>query len=284
MKTWTLFFMLAIGAGLRAQSVAHCTIYNEEGIRFTVYLNGEKQNETPQDRVRMINLTQDYYKIRIQFYNDSIPAIEHNIFQLTNGTGNKVDAVHVIRRNKKGEYGLHWKSQSDWPQYIEDKPTVVVVNNGVQQTTTTTTTTSDPGGNRFNFGVPGGNISINTGGAGAATTTRETTTTTNVAAPIAGAAPCTGNVLTQSEFADALKSIGARSTDEGKMLSAKQILSANCVNVDMVKSVLKLFNTDDKKLEIATYAYSNTVDKGSYYKLNSEFTSESSIDALHKTI
>ena len=168
------------------------------------------------------------------------------------------------------------------PRYIEDKPTVVVVNNGVQQTTTTTTTT-EPDGNRISFGVPGGHVSINTGGSGASTT-RETTTTTTAAAPAAGTAPCTGNILTQNEFADALKSINARSTEDGKLSSAKQVLSANCVNVEMVRSVMKLFTTDDKKLEVAKYAYANTVDKGSYYKLNGEFANESSIDALNSAI
>lgn len=282
MRILTLLLLIAASFAARAQSVAHCTIYNEYGIRFTVYLNGEKKNEVPQDRVRIINLTQDYYKIKIEFDNDSIPPIERKIFQLTNGNGGKVDAVHIIRPNKKGEWGLHWKSQSDYPEYIQDKPTVVVVNNGVQQTTTTTTT-SEPEGNRFSFGTPHGTVSINTGGSGTATT-HETTTTTIAGTPVAGAAPCSGNILTQNEFADALKSIGARSTEDGKLLSAKQILSANCVNVEMVKSVMKLFNTDDKKLEVAKYAYGNTVDKGSYYKLNSEFSSESSIDELNKAI
>ena len=282
MRILTLFLLLASALTIQAQGVAHCTIYNEYGIPFTVYLNGEKKNEVPQDRVRIINLTQDYYKIKIVFDTDTIPPIERKIFQLTDGHGYKVDAVHVIKRNKKGEYHLHWKSQSSFPPYIEDKPTIVVVNNGAQQTTTTTTT-REPDGNRISFATPHGNVSINTGGSGTATT-RETTTTTSVAAPVASAAPCSGNILTQSEFADALKSIGARSTEEGKLLSAKQILSANCVNVEMVKSVMKLFTTDEKKLEVAKYAYNNTVDKGSYYKLNSEFTSESSIDELNKAI
>lgn len=282
MRLIALLTFIVIAISAQAQSVAHCTIYNEEGVRFTVYLNGEKMNEVPQDRVRMINLTQNYYKIKIEFDGDSIPPIERKIFQLTNGDGFKVDAVHIIKRNKKGEWGLHWKSQSNYPKYIEDKPTVVVVNNGVQQTTTTTTT-SEPDGNRISFGVPGGSVSINTGGSGASTT-RETTTTTTVGTAAVGNSPCTGNVLTQNEFADALKSINARSTEDGKLSSAKQVLSANCVNVEMVKSIMKLFATDEKKLEVAKYAYNNTVDKGSYYKLNSEFANESSIDALNNAI
>ena len=282
MRMFTTLVMVVLAIVLKAQGVAHCTIYNEEGIRFTVYLNGEKMNEVPQDRVRMINLTQNYYKIKVEFDGDSIPPIERKIFQLTNADGIKVDAIHILKRNKKGEWGLHWKSQSVAPRYIEDKPTVVVVNNGVQQTTTTTTT-SEPDGNHISFGVPGGHVSINTGSSGASTT-RETTTTTTAATAAVGASPCTGNILTQNEFADALKSISARSTDDGKLLSAKQVLSANCVNVEMVKNVMKLFSTDDKKLEVAKYAYANTVDKGSYYKLNSEFANESSIDALNSAI
>lgn len=283
MKYFNLLLLLVACYIVNAQGVAHCLIYNEEGIRFTVYLNGEKMNETPLDRVRMINLTQNYYKIKIEFDTDSIPAIERKIFQLTNADGIKVDAVHIIKRNKKGEWGLHWKSQSVAPARIEDKPTVVVVNNGVQQTTTTTTTEQDA--NRVSFGVPGGSVSFSTGGSGN-TTTRETTTTTTTggSTTAVGTSPCSGNILTQNEFADALKSINARSSEDGKLSSAKQILSANCVNVEMVKSVMKLFTTDEKKLEVAKYAYSNTVDKGSYYKLNSEFANESSIDALNNAI
>lgn len=281
MKFFNLLFILLTGYVMNAQGVAHCLIYNEDKIPFTVYLNGEKMNETPQDRVRIINLTQNYYKIKIEFATDTIPPIERKIFQLTNADGIKVDAVHIIKRNKKGEWGLHWKSQSVAPARIEDKPTVVVVNNGVQQTTTTT----QEDGNRVSFGVPGGHVSFNTGGSGNSTT-RETTTTTTTGgnATAVGASPCTGNILTQNEFADALKSINARSTEDGKLSSAKQVISANCLNVEMVKSVMKLFTADDKKLEVAKYAYNNTVDKGSYYKLNSEFANESSIDALNNAI
>lgn len=282
MKFFNLLFLLLTGIMLNAQSVAHCLIYNEDHIRFTVYLNGEKMNETPLERVRMINLTQNYYKIKIEFDTDSIPPIERKIFQLTNGDGMKVDAVHIIKRNKKGEWNLHWKSQSNYPKYIEDKPTVVVVNNGVQQTTTTTT--SEPDGNRISFGVPGGSVSINTGSTGSNTVRETTTTTTSGSTTAVGASPCTGNILTQNEFTDALKSINARSSDDGKLSSAKQVLSANCVNVEMVKSVMKIFSTDEKKLEVAKFAYNNTVDKGSYYKLNSEFANESSIDALNNAI
>jgi hypothetical protein len=189
-----------------------------------------------------------------------------------------------MKKNNKGEWVLRWKSQSVFPPYIEtDKPTIIVMGNTPVQQTTTTTQTSQPAGTQVNIGIPGGNVSFNTGGAAGGTTTRETTTT--ITTPVASTtAPCTGNILSQNEFNDALKSIAARSTEDGRLLSARQVLSASCLNVTMVKSVMKLFTTDDKKLDIAKYAYANTVDKGSYYKLNDEFANESSIDELNKAI
>jgi hypothetical protein len=52
----------------------------------------------------------------------------------------------------------------------------------------------------------------------------------------------------------------------------------------MVKKVLQIFPSEDKKLEIAKFSYAHTIDQGNYFKLNSEFKNESSIDELNKVI
>jgi hypothetical protein len=272
-----------------AQRVSHVTIYCEEHYKFTVYLNGEKKNDQPQENVRIINLTQPYYKLRIEFEDVTLNAIERKIFQLTNSTGGPVDAVHIIKLNKKGEMVMHWKSQTEYPPYIEtNKPTVVVVQGGtaVQQTTTTRTETTEAGGTHVSFGVPGGSVSFNTGDGGAPV--KEKTTTTTVVSGGAVAAvtttPCQGTIPGEDDFNDALKSIAARSTEDGKLLSAKQIISSNCLTCAEVKKIMGLFTTEESKLAVAKFAYPHTVDQGSYYKVNSEFKNESSIDELNKAI
>lgn len=275
------------GSLLHASFYSHVTIYSEDQVKFTVYLNGEKQNEEPQDRVRIVNLTQSYYKIKIEFADPAIPPIERKVFQLTDAHGSPVDATHKIKKDKKGEYVLRWQSQTTYPGYIDDRPSVVVVNNGgntvVRETTTTQAQTVAPGGVQMSFGVPGGNISIGNGVAVPAQTT--TTTTTYTSAPAAAAAntnECQGTILSANDFSAALSSIKARSSEEGKLSSAKQIISSNCFAVEQVKQVLKLFTAESSKLDLAKFAFAHTLDKGNYFKLNSEFTQESSIDELSK--
>lgn len=272
---------------LHAQFYSHCTIFNEDQKKFTVYLNGEQKNEEPKANVRLVNLTQPYYKLKIIFEDPAIPPLEKKLFQLTDAHGSPVDATHLVYADKKGEYRIRWKSQTVYPGYIEtNKPTVVIVNGGnsVVKETTTTVATPQPSGVQMSFGVPGGHVNINTGGT--ATPAQQTTTTTTVVNGAAAAAGtgCTGTVLGEEDFAGALTSVKARSTDDGKLSSAKQILSSNCMSVAQVKKVLQLFTDESKKLELAKYAYAFTIDKGNYYKLNSEFKSESSIDELNNAI
>ncbi len=291
-KKLYLLAVLFIGA-ITAQAgfYSHVTIYSEDHLKFTVYLNGEKKNDEPQERVRIINLTQSYYKLKIEFEDVSIPPIERKIFQLTDAHGSPVDATHMIKKTNKGEYVLRWQSQTTYPGYIEDRPTVVVVNGGgntvVRETTTTETqgiAPPVPGGVNMSFGVPGGSISINNGApvVPAQTTTTTTTYSSSTAAPVAASTDCKGTILSTSDFSSALSSIKARSSEEGKLSSAKQILSSNCFAVEQVKQVIRLFTTESVKLDLAKFAFDHTLDKGNYFKLNSEFKEESSIDELSK--
>ena len=290
-KTYALLLLCLGMLSLQAAFYSHVTIYNEDHVKFTVYLNGEKKNDEPMERMRIINLTQSYYKIRVEFEDSSIPPIERKIFQLTDGHGSPVDATHMIKKTNKGEYVLRWQSQTTYPGYIEDRPTVVVVNSGgntvVRETTTTETqgiVAPVPGGVNMSFGVPGGSISINNGAAlvPAQTTTTTTTYSSSSPAPVANSTDCKGNILSTSDFSSAIRSIKARSTDEGKLSSAKQIISSNCFAVDQVKQMLKLFAAENVKLDLAKFAFDHTLDKGNYFKLNSEFKEENSIDELSK--
>lgn len=279
-----LFLALHLAIFCPAQRVAHATIYSEDHDKFTVFLNNERKNDEPKENVRLINLNQLYFKLHIEFEGNVLPPIDRKLFQVQNANGNPVDATFKITKNKKGEPGIHWVSQTEYPTYIEtNKPLVVVVGGGlVQQTTTTQTQVAEPNGVRMSFGVPGGNVQINTG-SNAGTVAEKTTTTTMVAAGGNSNLPCV-TVLGEADFVDALKSIATRSNEDSRLLSAKQVISSNCFTTAMVKKVMQLFEKEDKKLEVAKFAYDHTLDRGSYFKLNSEFKSDSSIDDLNKFI
>lgn len=188
---------------------------------------------------------------------------------------------------------------------------------GVEQVTTVTTTeqvggTTDKA--NINMGVNGMgidmNISINDGMTGAGTTTTTHTTTTHTTTVTSGTSAVPAHTpapapvkepevyhmpgysgpigcawpMSASEFADAKKSIEAKSFEETKATMAKQIGRDRCFTVDQVKDVMSVFSFEDTKLDFAKYAYDRTYDIGNYYKVNDAFTFESSIDDLNKYV
>lgn len=287
-----ILFSFFLGLNTFAQQVSHATFYSKEGYLFTIYLNGQKMNDVPQTEVRLINLTQPYYSCEAVFEDPALEPAKRKLLQLTDSHGNRVDVTFVVEHSKKGPMKIGWKSQSLYPRYIEEDrtPTVVVVNQGtgaaVQQTTTTTRVVeSQQDGVNMSFGGFGGRVNINTGNT--LPVVEETVTTTTVqGAPIttASALPCTGTVLNNQDFELALKSITMRTTEEGMVQSGKQIVSSNCLTTDQVGSVVALYQSEQARLDVASYAYPYVLDKGSYFKLNGLFMEEASIDALNKAI
>ncbi len=85
-------------------------------------------------------------------------------------------------------------------------------------------------------------------------------------------------------FSDAKKSIADASFDETKLSTAKTILASNYVNTAQVMEICRLFSFEDNKLDFAKYAYSRTVDPGSYFKVGSLFAFNSNKEALNDFI
>jgi hypothetical protein len=291
-------FAFLIALSSFAQQVSHATFYSKEGYPFTIYLNGQKMNEEPQTEVRLINLTQPYYSCEAIFEDPALEPAKRKLLQLTDAHGNRVDVTFVVERNRKGKMKIGWKSQSRFPRYIEEprpEPTVVVVNNGVgsqevvRQTTTTRTVESNTDGVNMSFGGIGGRVNINTGYTDPIV--EEVTTTTTTVVPSSNSSnagtsqlPCGGTILGDADYEMALKSVAVRSSEEGKLTSAKQIVSTNCFTTDQARRMVELLNTEAGRLDLAIFAYPYVLDKGSYFKMNGVFAEEKSIDQMNKSI
>lgn len=293
MKKFIVFstlFILITAAQALAQGVSHATIYSADNYKFTVFLNGEKKNEKPLANVRMINLPQLYYKLKITFEDTTLAPIEKKIFNIQDANGNHVDATYEIVM-KKGEPSIAWRSQTVNPRYIETQPTVVIVNNApsttVQQTTTTTTT-STPENDAVKLNTVIGEITINPNGSSGSGQEKTTTTTTVVSGSSGTAATtsgnCTGTMLNEADFNEAVNSIAARSTEDSKLIMAKQIMSGSCMSCAQVKQMIELLSTEAARLDLAKYAYARTIDKGNYFKINSVFKEDKSVDELNQYI
>lgn len=183
-----------------------------------------------------------------------------------------------------------------------------------QTTTTTTTTTTKqkpspapanttPGGINFNMNVDpnSGNMNINMNGTGVnvqtnqqntqqnqATTTTTTTTTTRNQSPTPAPTPAPARTTTviramsSLDFDKAVAQIKAQTFEESKMKVAKQVLKNNYMNCTQIKTIMKLFDFEESKLDFAKAAYDRCVEKNNYYLLNDAFTFSSSVDDLNE--
>ncbi|MBE9467530.1 MAG: DUF4476 domain-containing protein [Bacteroidetes bacterium] len=81
--------------------------FTEKGEAFTLFLNGVKQNKTPQTNVRTVNLTQQNYHAKVVFKNRHFGQVSKNIF-FNKGK----ETSYVIKRNKNGTYAFIFRGET----------------------------------------------------------------------------------------------------------------------------------------------------------------------------
>ena len=63
----TLLLIITLTAFTNVFAQMNAVIYSEAGEKFTLYLNGEPMNSTPQANVKLQNLTSEFYQARVDF-------------------------------------------------------------------------------------------------------------------------------------------------------------------------------------------------------------------------
>ncbi len=167
---------------------------------------------------------------------------------------------------------------------------------GTTQTTTQQTITNGTGNNanvNVNLGGVGVNMNVNipTNGVATSSTTTTTTTTGSAPAPVVVTTPVNAPTyqtqgcsypMAPAEFEEAKKTIAAVSFNDTRLATAEQIISTNCMNVNQITAVIKLFSFESTKVEFAKYAYDYCVDQKSYYKVVNSFSFDSSKTELNE--
>lgn len=294
MKQAFLLFIICFPLLLSAQlqKVGHLTIFSEDGDKFYLILNGEKQNEVAQTNLRVEDLPQPYYNAKIVFSDATIPSISKNNLMLADAEGVMMDVTYKIRKDKRGKVKLNYYSAipvvpnsippSGMTVYHFGQP------NGTTQTTTTTT------GNTVgaNVNVNGLNMNVTiTDPIGTTSTSTTTTTTTNGTGynnntnnNQSNSRNCNSWPMGQSNFNAAKKTIADASFEESKLSTAKTVATSNCLSTDQIVEICKLFGFEDSKLAFAKFAFKHCTDTKNYFKVNNVFSFDSSKEDLNAFI
>ncbi len=296
------------------------TIFSEDGYRFYLILNGQKQNNVAMTNVRIDGLAQPQYAVKILFEDPSKPEISKNIPVVDPGTNDFADVTYKIKTNKDGELKMRYFSATPVvPNYVPPADVYVMhygqpapppppgMGGTTVTQTTVTQTTGATGMGGANISVGGGmggvNMNINISdpvlGGGTTTTTRTTTTTTSTDMgysngggyndnPPPPPPPSRGNncrfAMDASSFRSAKETVTKASFDETKLSTAKTILTSNCMSTDQVIAICNLFSFEASKLDFAKYAYERCTDRGNYFKVGNIFSFDASRTELNEYI
>jgi hypothetical protein len=282
------------------------TVFSEDGDKFYLVLNGQKQNNTPQTNVRIDGLPNEFYSAKILFEDATKPEISKNIPTKDAGTGQFAEVTYKIKKTKDGDLKLRYFGATPVPVNYNPPPDMYVMHYGqaapapapVSTTVTQTTVTStqvDPNMS-MSVNAPGVNINVNMPNVDMNATTTQTTVTRTTttssssssyeqpqAQQIAVAEGCR-YPMDASSFKSAKETVTKASFDETKLSTAKSILSSNCVSTDQVMALCKLFSFESSKLDFAKFAYGKTTDKGNYFKVGNVFDFDASKTDLNDFI
>jgi hypothetical protein len=176
----TLLASLLLSAQLIGQSSA--VVFSEVGEKFTIYLNGEKKNTTPQSNVKITGLTSEFYQARVDFEDSTLPDFTEGNFAVQRG----FEFSYIIKKNKKGEYVMRYYGQTE----ADAASASPAPQNEVKRVAEVDDT---PAAENVQINQ---SINIQDEPVGAKTTVTQTTTTTTKKQPTAAttAAPAGGNV------------------------------------------------------------------------------------------
>lgn len=93
-----------------------------------------------------------------------------------------------------------------------------------------------------------------------------------------------GMAMNSQSFSSFKQSISNESFDNTRMNIAKSVINTNYFTSAQIKELLPLFSFEGNKLEIAKYAYKNTLDKNNYFSVADCFTFSSNKDELMRYI
>lgn len=105
-----LFFIIAfiISGSVMSQS-RNLVIFHEDGEKFIVFLNGMKKNDAAKSNVKMTGLKADFFKVKIEFENNSLGSFKKSLWLEDNG----MEYTFNIHQRNNGKMTLRPVSQTE---------------------------------------------------------------------------------------------------------------------------------------------------------------------------
>ena len=272
------------------QPVGALTVFNEDGDKFYLVLDGERQNDVAQTNVRVDELPRPYYSAKIIFEDKSIPTISKNVM-IADADEILMDATYRIKKSGTKRVMRGYSSIPYAQNFIAPPGMYVrhfggaVVTPGVSSSTTVVNNNTT----NMSVGVGGVNMNVQVTEPTVSHTTTTTTTTTGGWASTEPGPPvqqgcANGYPMGGSDFNAALATIQETSFDDSRLSTAQSIADGNCLSADQIVRICKLFSFEANKLAFAKSAYERCTEPRNYFKVNNVFSFDASKRELNSFI
>jgi len=259
-----------------AQQTGNVVFVSGTNKTMEITINNQLINQTPLSGVRITDLSSDYYNVTVRFTGNTRDIVRANLY-IPPMSEIVYEVYAPDRRNARGDFLIKdiYPIDNRLPYFQPNA--VFSMNTGGQ----------NAGVSQGNNGgtVQSGQINININNNSAANNQVGQDGTHVVYVPdYAGEVGCTPPV-TPERFENMLHTIENEMFESGKLRVAKQIIKTNnCMTVNQLTQILRLFDFDQTKLKLAKYAYDYVYDLENYYKVNNVFDFDSYKNQLDKYI
>jgi hypothetical protein len=238
-------------------------IYSQEGIAFTVILNGVRQNMQPETNVKITSLNAPNYQVKLIFANN-MADLNQTVY-LLNGGENTTNTEYSYGLSKvKEKYKLRFKSaapivggaapvaQQNVVVYSASPSTTTTTTTAPISTTTSTTstTTNTMGTTTINGNDNGGSVGVNMPGVGI-NVNINAGTGTNTANPNTISSTTTTSTITSTTGTNTTGTTNNAAVTTSNTNANNCAIGMSSGNFEAAKKSIQAKNFDDSKLTIA---------------------------------
>jgi hypothetical protein len=280
MKRFLFFLSFIIFAlSSHSQVINNLVVFCNDGEPFTLIMNGEKYNLSPQTKLRVTGLTLKKYQVKIIFTNPKLKELNTTLTFFNTG----YECEFALNKRGKKKYTMDFFTDKRIEGFDEinrkNEPQKDNTTNDLLQSTPVKSNTMNTSSNNTDNGnTPGTNAS------------NPSSSPTNTALTGTGAIP-SHNIptikncdtpLSQAQFEKYKGDILRKTNDADKKVLATILIENHCLVTDQVKQLVDVFVADNVKLDIAKKAYDITKDYSNYSKLTDVFTNSGVKDEFKK--
>ena len=275
MKRLLLLMLSLFMANSFAQQSRNVVFVSGTNEAMEVSINNSLINHRLLMDIRITDLSDNYYDVVIRFAGNTGKIVRGHLY-IPPMSEIVYEVCAPDRRNRRGDFLIKniYPVDNRIPYFQPD--TVFSINNGVNSSVSQ--------GNNGQT-VQTGQINININNSSSANNQLGQGANQIIYVPdYVGQVGCIPPV-TPERFENMMRTIEDEVFESAKLRIAKQIIKTNnCMTVNQLVQILRLFDFDENKLKLAKYAYDYVYDIENYYKVNNVFDFDSYKNKLDRYI